>query len=96
LSRVSCALRAAAPQLTRAFHELFNIQLQVLDAVDYHICNSPYANDGQMETQASSHEREEAKRSRGGHGCNHGRREILSLMRAQLVYIGQRMRKVSL
>jgi hypothetical protein len=48
-----------------------------------------------METQASSHEREEAKRSRGGHGCHHGRREILSLMRAQLVYIGQRMRKVS-
>jgi pre-rRNA-processing protein TSR3 len=32
------------------------------------IPNSPYANDGQMETQASSHEREEAKRSRGGHG----------------------------
>jgi hypothetical protein len=35
------------------------------------ITSSPYANDGQMETQASS------------------------LMRAQLVYIGQRMRKVS-
>jgi hypothetical protein len=59
------------------------------------VIHSPYANDGQMETQASSHQREEAKRSRGGHGCNHGRREILSLMRAQLVYIGQRMRKVS-
>ena len=56
--------------------------------------NSPYAFDGQMEAKANLDQREQAKRSRGGHSCNYGRRERFSLVKVQLAYIGQRVRKV--